>query len=247
MTPESVPEGTELPRLGVAPIRRMRLVDEATRLIRDMILAGKLRGGTRLRQVDLAGQLGISRTPLREALMKLEQEGLIAVLPSGGLRVVELDAEGAIELYEIREVLDGLAARLCAERMGKLGVKAGLKTELKALEGQLKKMEGAMKSGNPHNWFISHHAFHEEIFRASGNSRVLGLSANVRLSIQRFHQLLLTTPNRLEIAFAEHQEIYNAIKAGDPVQAEASARRHIANARNIVVGVMEAEAQAAGI
>lgn len=231
MTPEITSGNTELPRLGVTPIRRMRLVDEAARLIRDMILSGKLGGGTRLRQVDLAGQLGISRTPLREALMKLEQEGLIAMLPQGGLRVVELDAEGAIELYEIREVLDGLAARLAATRIGKQG--------LKALEGHLKKMESAMKSRNAHSWFINHHAFHEEIFRLSGNSRILGLSANVRLSIQRFHQLLLTTPNRLEIAFAEHKEIYNAIRLGDPLQAEASARSHIANAREIVVGVME--------
>ena len=242
MTPENLPENAapesrELPDLGVAPIRRMRLVDEATRLIRDMILAGTLKGGTRLGQVELARQMGISRTPLREALMRLEQEGLIAMLPQGGLRVVELDAEGAIELYEIREVLDGLAARLAAMRTGNEG--------LKALEGHLKKMEGAMKSGNAHNWFINHHAFHEEIFRLCGNGRVLGLSANVRLSIQRFHQLLLTTPNRLEIAFAEHKEIYNAIKAGDPVRAEAEARRHIANAREIVVGVMEAESWAA--
>lgn len=238
MTPESTSGNTELPRLGVTPIRRMRLVDEAARLIRDMILTGKLGGGTRLRQVDLAGQLGISRTPLREALMKLEQEGLIAMLPQGGLRVVELDALGAIELYEIREVLDGLAARLAATRIRKQG--------LKALESHLKKMEAAMKSGNAHGWFINHHAFHEEIFRLSGNSRILGLSANVRLSIQRFHQLLLTTPNRLEIAFAEHEEIYNAIRLGDAVRAEASARRHIANAREIVVGVMEAQAALGG-
>ena len=136
------------------------------------------------------------------------------------------------------EVLDGLAARLAATRIGKPG--------LKALESHLKKMEAAMKSGNAHSWFINHHAFHEEIFRISGNSRILGLSANVRLSVQRFHQLLLTVPNRLEIAFAEHKEIYNAIRLGDAVQAEASARRHIANAREIVVGVMEEQAAQGG-
>ena len=238
MTPENI----ELPSLGVAPIRRMRLVDEAARLIRDMILCGKLKGGTRLRQVDLASQLGISRTPLREALMKLEQEGLIAMLPQGGLRVVELDALGAIELYEIREVLDGLAARLAAGRIGKQGIE---KHSLKALESHLKKMETSMKSKNAHNWFINHHAFHEQIFRASGNSRIMALSSHVRLSIQRFHQLLLTTPNRLDIAFREHKDIYNAIKAGDPERAEAAARGHIASAREIVIAVLEAQEQAA--
>ena len=73
MTPAKTAVKTELPKLGVAPIRRMRLVDEAARLVRDMILTGKLTGGTWLGQVDLAEQMGISRTPLREALMKLEQ------------------------------------------------------------------------------------------------------------------------------------------------------------------------------
>ena len=218
---------------GVVPIRRMRLVDEATRAMRDMILTGALPAGTRLRQADLADKMGISRTPLREALMKLEQEGLVAVLPRGGLRVVELNFEEAVELYEIREVLDGLAACLAAQRSNE--------ETLKNLESHLKKMEKCVKRQNAHEWFIHHVAFHEGIFRASGNGRLLGLASNVRLSIQRFHPLLLTTPDRLKNAFREHLETFKAIRAKDPERAERLARLHIANARDVVVKLMAKE------
>ena len=223
--------------LGVTRIRRVRLVDEATSTLRAMILAGKLAPGTRLRQVDLAGRMGISRTPLREALMKLEQEGLITVLPRGGLRVLELDAEGVLELYELREVLDGLAARLAATRIDAAG--------RAALGGYLAKMEAAVPRHNAHAWFVNHAAFHEQIFHSSGNSRALALVSQVRLSIQRFHQLLLKTPNRWEVALSEHQDIFRAIEAGRPEAAEAAARRHIANARAIVLQVLREREQSA--
>jgi len=223
--------------MKVVPIRRMRLVDEATRIIRDMILTGGLSAGTRLRQADLADQMEISRTPLREALMKLEQEGLVEVLPRGGFRVVELELEEAVELYDVREVLDGLAARLAAQRI--------TEQSLKGLQERMRKMEKCVATNNAHEWFIHHVAFHGELYQASGNSRLIGLTATVSLSIQHFHPLLLTTPNRLREAFREHQEILKAIRARDPQRAEHLARLHIANAKEIVLKVM-AEQQHSG-
>ena len=216
-------------RAGVIPIRRKRLVDEATRIVRDAILKEKLAPGTRLRQVELANQLGISRTPLRESLMKLEQEGLIGRLPRGGLTVVELDFAEAIELYEIREMLDGLAAALTARREDE--------KSLGIIQGHLKRMEKAVQKQNSHEWFVHHFGFHEAIMKASGNSRLLTLSSIVRLSIQRFHPVLLSTPNRLKKAFQEHVNIFKAIKARDSIAAERLARLHIANARAIVIGL----------
>ena len=183
-----------------------------------------------MRQVELAQHLGISRTPLREALMKLEQEGLITMLPRGGLKVVELDAEGAVELYEVREMLDGLAARLAAQRIDQRGVRK--------LEGHLDKMAQASREANAYGWFLHHVGFHEAIFEASANSRLLGLLSTVRLSVQRFHPMLLRSANRLGIALEEHGAIYEAIRAGDPDQAERLARLHIANAKAVVVELM---------
>ena len=99
---------------AVAPLKRRRLVDDAAETLRKAILDGRFLPGARLRQTDLADQLAISRTPIREALVRLQQEGLVDLLPGGGVRVKLLDLDEAVELYDLREMLDGLAARLAA-------------------------------------------------------------------------------------------------------------------------------------
>lgn len=221
----------------VGPLKRTRLVDEAARSLREAILTGKIPPGTRLRQVQVATELGVSRTPLREALMKLEQEGLIELLPRGGVRVAVLNLDEAVELYDIREVLDGLAARLAAERITERGVRN--------LERHLERMEECLTHQDAHRWFVVHVAFHDEIFRASANGRLQTLSSVVRLSIQRFHPILLTTPNRLADAYREHREIFEAIRAHDPEAAEQAARAHIAHAKEIVLKVIPRTHEAA--
>ncbi|MBI4636685.1 MAG: GntR family transcriptional regulator [Candidatus Rokubacteria bacterium] len=214
----------------VAPLTRRRLVDDAALALRNAILDGRLEAGARLRQTDLADRLGISRTPIREALGRLRQEGLIELLPGGGVRVALLDLDRAVALYDIREVLDGLAARLAARR----APAAALAT----LERALGRMAQCLERQDPNRWFPAHVAFHEEIFRASGNTRLQGLSAVVRLSIRQFHPLLLKTTDRLAAAYREHRAIYEAIAARDGERAERLARAHIANAKAIVLDLM---------
>jgi DNA-binding GntR family transcriptional regulator len=214
-------------REGVIPIRRMRLADEATHIVRDAILKEKLAPGTRLRQAELANQLGISRTSLCESLVKLEQQGLITRLPKGGLRVVELQLTEAIELYEIREMLDGLAAALAARRVDEKA--------LSVIEEHLTKMKKCVQRQNAHDWFVNHIRFHKAIMEACENRRLLIMLSNVRPSIQRFHPVLLNTPNRLKSAFQEHVAVFKAIRARDPQAAERLARLHIVNAREIVI------------
>jgi DNA-binding GntR family transcriptional regulator len=205
-------------------------VDEAAVALRETILSGEFPSGARLRQVQLAAQLGISRTPLREALMKLEQEGLIELLPGGGLRVALLNLDEAVELYDVREVLDGLAARLAAQRI--------TERDLRDLERHLARMNDCLTRQDAHAWFVAHVAFHDAIFRASANGRLRALSSVVRLSIQRFHPVLLTTPNRLADAYREHREIFEAIRVHDPEAAERLARGHIASAKEIALKAM---------
>lgn len=214
----------------VAPLRRLRLVDEATKTLRDAILNGRFVPGARLRQTDLADRLGISRTPIREALGRLQHEGLVELLPGGGVRVALLDLAEAVELYDLREVLDGLAARLAAAR--------ATPAELATLDRALGRMRQCLERRDANQWFGAHVAFHDAIFRASGHVRLQSLSAVVRLSIQRFHPLLLRTPHRLEDAHREHRGIYEAIVAGNGERAERLARAHIANAKTIVLKVM---------
>ncbi len=217
-------------KIPVASIRRTSLVDEAVKVLREAILTGRLAPGARLRQVELAAQMKISRTPLREALRKLEQEGLMTVPHGGGLRVALLDLDEAVELYEIREVLDGLAARLAAQRISE--------SQLPVLSRLLAQMKECVARQDAHRWFTVHVAFHEGIFQASANDRLQRMSSVIRLSIQRFHPVLLTTPNRLADAYREHREVFEAIQARNPEAAERLARTHIARAREIVLKVM---------
>ncbi len=212
------------------PLRRRRLVDDATQALRDAILNGRLSAGARLRQTDLAGQLHISRTPIREALGRLQQEGLVELLPRGGVRVALLDLDEAVELYDLREVLDGLAARLAARRIDAAG--AG------TLERALGRMARCIERENPNPWFGAHVLFHEEIFRVAGHRRLQTLLPVVRLSIRHFHPLLLRTERRLETALAEHRRIFEAVTAHDAEAAEREARAHIANAKEVVLKVM---------
>jgi DNA-binding GntR family transcriptional regulator len=217
-------------KTGVAPLRRRRLVDDATQTLRDAILNGRLPAGARLRQMDLAGRLGISRTPIRDALGRLHQEGLIELLPRGGVRVVLLDLDEAVELYDLREVLDGLASRLAARH-------ASAET-IARLEKALARMAQCVERQDANQWFPAHVAFHDAIFRAAGHRRLLGLASLVRLSIRHFHPLLLKAEHRLRDAYGEHREILAAIRARDAEGAERLGRAHIVNAREIVLKVM---------
>src|SRR5437899_2450906 len=177
-----------------------------------------------------AAQLASSRTPVREALGRLQHEGLVELLPGGGVRVAVLALEDAAELYDLREVLDGLAARLAAQHASP--------ASLARLEGSLARMAQCLARNYANQWFEAHVAFHDEIFQASGNARLIGLSAVVKLSIQRFHPVLLRTPHRLADADREHRGIHAAIAAGEGERAERLARSHIAGAKEIVVKVM---------
>jgi len=215
---------------AVGPLKRQRLVDDAAQMLREAILDGRMAGGARLLQTDLADQLGISRTPIREALVRLKAEGLVELLPGGGVQVKCLDLDEAVELYDVREVLDGLAARLAAGRAD-----AG---ELKRLEKLLGRQAECVERGNAAEWFPAHVAFHEEIVKAAGNRHLARQSAVVRLSIRHFHPLLLRTEHRLENAYREHRAIYDAIRTHDGDAAERLARAHIANAKDIVLKTM---------
>lgn len=206
------------------PLPRTRLVDQAAAALREAILSGQLRAGTPLRELDLAEQFSISRTPLREALMKLEQEGLIERVAARGVRVKRLDPTEALHLYELREALDGLAARLAAQRIAD--------RDLRELEHHVERMERCEMPAQAHDWFVAHVSFHDLIFRASQNPHLEQLARLVRLSIQQLHPTLLSTLYRVKAACQEHRAIFEAIARHDPEAAERAARTHIAAARD---------------
>ena len=200
---------------------RVRLVDEVADVLRERIYEGRYALGAPLRQEQLAGELDVSRTPLREALRLLEREGLVTVLPGRGVRVVSGDVDRLLAAYGLREVVDGLAARLAAERST---------PELHAaLEQILSEQRRAVADWNPGVYTASNVRFHAEIVRGAGNEYVEAQLPLVRMTSQVFTPVKLVELERAQQAVQEHEVIAAAIASGDSERAEGLARAHIHN------------------
>jgi GntR family transcriptional regulator of vanillate catabolism len=211
------------------PFERTRLVDEVTDRLRTLILDGDLSPGQQLLQITLSKQLGVSRTPLREALRILENEGFVRIVNGNNtLEVVDLSPEEMIELYELREVIDGLAARLAAAR----GVDEVTTLELTSAIEEMREA-GAPLDATRRS--VAHARFHVLLAEASGNRHVISQLPMIRMTAQmlgrRLRDLDLREPfyisEIIEEGDGHHRAILDAVVAGDPQAAEAIARRHI--------------------
>lgn len=234
--------GPSAPRLlgGVIETSRSSLVPQLVEGLREMIFNGRLAPGTRLLQEQLAAELGVSRTPLREAIRTLVADGLLVPVPGSGngtVKVVELTADDVLQLYQVREVIDGLAARLCAERE--------LTPELRArLAGSLDRLRQSCEPFDLTEYVTAHAAFHVEILRDCGNVRLLQMESLVRMSAQMMFRRFVGRGNEMKRSIGAHQEILAAILEGDAPLAEQLARNHICVAINRWVPVMRAEEEA---
>jgi DNA-binding GntR family transcriptional regulator len=198
---------------------RTRLVDEVVDVIRDRIYDGVYAPGEPIRQEQLAGELQVSRTPLREALRMLEREGLVKVAPGRGLRVVDADLPALLDAYEAREMIDGLAARLVARNRDPRVVAR--------LEAVVADQEEALEPWQPAAYTAANVEFHRLVVEASGNAHVVSQLPLVRMTSQIFTPLKLIDVGRAREAVAQHRAVAQAIAAGDEAAAEERARAHI--------------------
>jgi GntR family transcriptional regulator of vanillate catabolism len=201
-----------------APRMKEGIVDQLRRLI----LEGKLAPGTVLRQEHLARQLSVSRTPLREALGTLEQEGFITIAASGAASVIALDDRDAREIMDVREMVDGLAARIAATR----GLPADIDRELAALATEMR----AMAPRDKHRYLVANADFHAKIVEATGHNRLQTFIPLVRMSSEVVYMRMQGQERRLSVSASEHTRILDAIRSGDGVAAERLAREHVRNA-----------------
>lgn len=200
------------------------------RIREKQILAGEI-----LSENVIARELRMSRTPVREAVQKLVQEGLLVVLPSRGIMVAALTVGDVEEIYAIREFLEGLAARLAADRASQ--------GSLERLHEILASIKAAVDARNSEEYHRLDKAFHEEIARAAANQRLARLLENMRVAdvLQQFNASALVRQARLESSLAEHRVVLAAISGRDPDAAEKAMRAHAQSAvRDVLLGAFRA-------
>jgi len=195
----------------------------AYRYIRSAIQAGQLRPGERLREIELARQIGLSRTPIREALSRLEAEGLIAHDATRGVVVAQLDYSMVTELYYMREVLEGTAARLAAQHASDV--------EISILEDLCQQYEAVL--GDEVALTASNRRFHETLYRCSHNRYLLNMVTVLHDALSLLGRTTLDSADRAADTLGEHRAVLAAIRARDAQAAEEALRTHIRNAQKI--------------
>ena len=200
---------------------RMSRVEQAYQHIRQAILAHRLKPGDRLREAELAEAIGLSRTPLREALARLESDGLIVNDPARGLVVTQLDYNMVSELYFMREVLEGTAARLAAQHASEV--------ELTIIDEICEQYRRALGDGAA--LAARNRQFHEALYRCAHNRYLLKTLSGLHDALALLGDSMLHDRARAEQTLQEHAAIVEAIKRRDPDAAEQATRKHIRTAQ----------------
>jgi DNA-binding GntR family transcriptional regulator len=224
-SPDAILAGSKTPML--TPIRRSRsLTQDAYRQIKSAIIANELKPGQQLKEEELASQLGISSTPLREALAKLEQEWLVETVPHRGKFVVEITPENVRELFEVRRELEGLAVELALPSLTSDDLE-----ELGAFLEPAKAQYQQADDFDPSLWIESETRLHGLIIRNCGNQWLIKLLTTLNDHIWRIRGFRVITPGTdTRQSFLEHLAIWEAMKARDVVKTKELMEQHLRNA-----------------
>ncbi len=206
--------------------------------LREAIISGALPPSERLMEIQLAEEMGVSRTPVREAIRKLELEGLVAMIPRKGAYVAGMSIKDIVDVFEIRGALEGLAAELASERV--------TDEELESMERYLVKISEEIENGDLSKVVETDTDFHTLIYKASRNARLSQTISNLREQIQRFRTTSLSFPGRMKIALEEHRKIVEAISSRDGELARRLAQEHIENAENVMMGMIQHDTKLGG-
>jgi len=223
---------------AIAPIVHRKKADMAYDYLREQVVNGTYAPGQRMTLVELSAACGMSHMPVREALVRLQHEGLLESEPHKGMRVVDLSLKDARELFAIRTELEGLAAYSACE-CGDVGLARDLTVINQDFAAALASADfTAMGTAN---W-----AFHQRILRASGNVQLGRMLHDVWTASQRYRLGYRLIPGRAQHTIDEHAQIIAAFAAGDAEGARAATRAHIHRAgQELAVTVRESQNAAA--
>jgi len=195
--------------------------------LREAIISGVLKPGERMMEIQLADEMGVSRTPVREAIRKLELEGFVVMIPRKGAYVAGISLKDIADVFEIRAALEGLAAGLAAERI--------TEEELEEMERMMVRKAEIIENNDLESIVEVDTAFHDILFKASRNERLVQILSNLREQIQRFRTTSLAVPGRMKEALEEHRKIVEVLSERNVVLAQSLATEHIENAENVML------------
>ncbi len=195
--------------------------------LRNSIINGDLKPGERLMEVQLAEHLGVSRTPVREAIRKLELEGLVVMVARKGAYVADVSIKDILDVLEVRSVLEGLAAYLSAERM--------TEEELEELELISYHFKRCIENGNTEGMIEKDMQFHDRIFKSTRNAKLIQIAQSFQEQVQRFRITYFSEYNQPKDLLMEHQVILEAIANRDAVAAQQVAQQHIDSLEDNIV------------
>jgi DNA-binding GntR family transcriptional regulator len=213
------------PAVGDASLTRG---EEAYQRIMDAIQSGTLKPGTRVREVELAEWLGSSRTPVREALNRLQTEGLVVQEPRRGMIIAEMDSTMMSEVYFMREVLEVTAARLAARHASDVEI-----SMLRDLVNRDKEF-----ANDPARLAKSNRLFHDALYRAAHNRYLLKTANLLQESLALLGPSTLSVAGRAADRMDEHDALVSAIERHDPDAAEAASRAHIRSSHRARIQIM---------
>jgi DNA-binding GntR family transcriptional regulator len=206
---------------GQVTIERRTLMQQAYAAIRQMIITGELSVGAKVVVRPLSERLSLSPTPIKAALAGLERDGFLTAIPHRGYYVPEVNVQDMREIYELREVLDGIAARNAAALPG---AAAFVHDTLGPL---YERQESAQAQQDPIGYSDADLEFHRAIWHASGNSRLAQVTDNLVGQVRFGSGSSSRLPGRVASALHEHASIMAAVAAGDTARAERESRAHV--------------------
>ncbi|TZE82872.1 GntR family transcriptional regulator [Calorimonas adulescens] len=187
--------------------------------MKEGIISGEFKPGQRLMEVQLASKLGVSRTPIREAIRKLELEGLVIMMPRKGAYVSDLSQKDILEVFEVRTALEGLAAALAAERMSN--------DEIRMLTDIMENFKDYVDKSDENGIIEADTEFHNLIFQSTRNDKLIQINNNLQEQLKRFRIKYLEAYKRPNKLIPEHERIVEAIKKRTPETARKAAERHL--------------------
>lgn len=198
--------------------KHLTLREKILENIRDAIVSGRLKAGSRVSEPDLAERYGISRTPIREAFRQLEAEGYLTVIPRRGAVVSELSPKEVEEFYAIKSIMEGYAARQACEKL--------TQKDLDRLQTINDKLGELARCGDIKHFFKVHNDFHELFIKAADNQKLHELIAGLVTKFQRLRFTSLSLPGRMDVSVQEHDKIIDAFRRKDADLAETLVRKN---------------------